>query len=742
MGRANYIRNPRFKTNATDGWDAGLKMRNEWGTDFIAYTGGDASVARVTTAPKQLPSGANAAARIRITGTSEDPRIIFWMSDAITYGPGVLGCAAKCLITRPYAIAPDPFGNFAIGILPFDADGDLISGSSVGIIGAVNRWLDVGEVTGSMPSETDHVRFAVSYQGTAAADLYITQAIIDEWANAEVRIPYADGDSAGWAWDGAAHNSVSRQTRYVPQGRRPFGSGFNLRVASPGGRGVDLSGSCESFSCSNDQEGGFDTATWEHKVDPRRYIEELAPLGDVIATYDGTTVFEGRITDVGKEVRGEAGGVRSVTARGYFDALKDDESFRRCYIDKDLSRWEDLQSSNRGGFDVMVGQEDFAGISVIESQKYEQNASARLVYRLLDGDPVTGESLSYFGLVIVDTITSSDWKLRLYSRPSPSASSLALLWTSTDPGTHTLAFSAGDLDPDATGTARCIVLQMIHTGSGSFSFIGYDPDNMPGAKVTGFTAKAAGISTLSIENVIADMVSPVTTAAQRSFPDATGMVVRQLVFDEPTTRLDAIRQVNEIVTWQWGFKPGGVFEYRKPWNPATVPDRSHYDLLWQSVAPSLSFDFGECYNRCVVRYVDRRGNPRSYTATATAAALGTLTRTKVIQAPGGVYDATDAQTVADAFLSEHGRPVASGRILLQGRVRLMDGRTRHCCHMLPGEYITLRDAPSEEERTMRITRVEISPYEQSATIEVGRKPARLDRLLARMDARAKWPKRR
>lgn len=142
-----------------------------------------------------------------------------------------------------------------------------------------------------------------------------------------------------------------------------------------------------------------------------------------------------------------------------------------------------------------------------------------------------------------------------------------------------------------------------------------------------------------------------------------------------------------------------------------------------------------------MRYSDRRGNPKTYTATATVPALGSLTRTAVIDAPEGVFDATNAQTVAEAYLADHGKPVVSGRIPLQGQVRLVDGRTRHACHMLPGEYVTLRDAPPEEERTLRITRVEIDPATQSATVEIGRNPSRLDRLLARMQAKARRRKR-
>lgn len=553
-----------------------------------------------------------------------------------------------------------------------------------------------------------------------------------------VLLPYGDGDTDGWVWDGTAHNSSSHQVRYVPQARRPFGAGVSLRVTSPGGRGVDLSQSCDGFSCSRDEWGGFDTATWEQKVDPRRYLEELAPLGDVLATFDGETIFEGRITDVGKEVRGEDGGVRRVTARGYFDALKDDEAFQRCYIDKDLTRWEDLPATNRGGFDVIAGQDDMAGVFAIESQKYEQNASARVVYRLLGGLATSGESLRYFGVTVVDTITDADWEVRLYSRATPAyANNLALLWTSTGTGTHNLTFNTADLDPGSTGTSRCLVLQVIHTGATVTSFVGYNPDNLPGAKLTAFTVKGSTVASASPENVIADLVADVTTAAQRSFPDATGLTVGQLVFDSPTTRLECIEQVNEMMRWQYGFKAGGVFEYRRPWPLAEIPDRSHYDLLWAEVAPSLSFDFSECYNRVVVRYSDKRGNQHTYTATATVAALGTLTRTASIEAPEGVFDATNAQTVAEAFLADHGKPVVSGRIPLTGLVRLIDGRERHCCHVAPGEYVSLRDAPPEEEHTLRITRVELDPGAQSSTIEIGRNPSRLDRLLARMQSKAR-----
>lgn len=719
MGRVNLVKNPRFHVNVTDGWTS---PPTNW------------TATRVTSVPGvDLPAGCTAALKIEIS-SSATLGSTWWTLD--------IPVAEGSWLATTYAyLGSGAAYDTSVQVYWPGADGG--GASLVSSSGFERLILDATDEATSCAAGNAKIGVYLNPSGTGdAVTLYLTGMQLEELPddidydeNPYLLPPYADGSSPGWVWDGTAHNSASHLISPVPKAGRPFASGFSLIATSPGGRTVDLSGVAEGFRCSGAEYGGFDTASWSQKTQYDLHYDELTPLGDVVARFDGETIFEGRITNVSKDMADNGECTRRVTARGYFDALKDDQAFIRCYVDQNLASWEDV-SDGRRGFGLVTGQDDMAGINVVEGQTYVQYASDKIVYRLLSGGAPSSDKIKAFTCTLVDSIYGYGWEVDLVSRSTPSGSNIAVFWSSTGQTTYNLSFNNADLDPSDTGNVRCIVLRIRYTDSSPFSFVGM-PSDPYGVKMTAYKVTSGTATTLAPEDIVADLVADHTTAGQRSFPDASGITVGQLTFSDPTTKLDAIEQVNSLLNWQYGFGPGGVFEYRQPWTAANAPDRNHYDLLWRDVSPSLTARFDDCYNRCVVRYSDRNGNPKTHTETTTSEALGALTRTASIVAPANVHGATDAEKVAEAFLVDHSEPVVTGNVPLTGSVRCIDGRERSALHAKPGDWVTFRDAPPEEERSHRIRRVELDVDRLTANVEVGREPYRLDRMMARMDMRVR-----
>jgi hypothetical protein len=385
---------------------------------------------------------------------------------------------------------------------------------------------------------------------------------------------------------------------------------------------------------------------------------------------------------------------------------------------------------------------DYTSMAAILQQDdipYIVSNSRRLVYRITGGVCIPGEYLTGGTITLEDTITGggSDWEVSLHLRGTPNGADHDH-WTSGSEGTHTVHIGVGeDLEP--TNTSRCIVLRVkCITAATDYKFTGLAADSPHyGARILKMDIRGSNAATMAPEDLIADLAADFTTAAQRNFPDDSGLLVGQMNFAEPTTRYECITTLNDLLRWQWGFGPGTVFTMRKPWTPANVPDRACYDLPYTLAAPSLTAPLDDCFNAVEVLYVDTKDRPKVYRHAGVSTALGDVTRRQSIQAPEGVHKAAGAAQTAEAYLADHLEPVPTGSVTVQGMVPLVNGKTRHALHIRPGEYMYFRDAPTEEERKVRITRVERTPDTQSSSLEFGRNPSRLDRLLARWDTGTK-----
>jgi len=87
------------------------------------------------------------------------------------------------------------------GIIPHrlmpDVDGEPADAENLSVVNIPNPRAHVNSVDGWSQDISDDTPLSVTHEGLGGA----AYALYD----------YNDGDSSGWAWDGDAHNSPSRQ---------------------------------------------------------------------------------------------------------------------------------------------------------------------------------------------------------------------------------------------------------------------------------------------------------------------------------------------------------------------------------------------------------------------------------------------------------------------------------------------------------------------------------------------------
>ena len=192
----NLVPNPRFHNNATDGWHGATDL---WG-------GGDNYCTRVTSVPwGDLPAGADAAGLCSTAGASisnveplPTPYIgVSMMPWAATFGaPGT--CEALIVL-----FMLDASNNYLDGVplvtysTPFSGDEWHVVGGSVLLPALEPYWPDYRRVC---------MYVWCHAVGDSSTPGYVTQLGLgcDGFGAG-----YGDGDSPGWHWLGASHNSPS-----------------------------------------------------------------------------------------------------------------------------------------------------------------------------------------------------------------------------------------------------------------------------------------------------------------------------------------------------------------------------------------------------------------------------------------------------------------------------------------------------------------------------------------------------
>lgn len=195
----NLVPNPRFHLSAVDAWY------------FSSYV---FDVTRVTEPPVALPPGADACAKLHWKVLNQTS----WLSDRMPWPAGKHECYVASMFYTPTVMQTVPGGDPSwIGVphaVFYDMEGNYGAGARTasgwvpGYDPTMSEFLLAWSIT-AVPSYLDDgraldVRAGFQARMYAGQDVYQTLAI----ASPE-QMAYADGDTDGWWWAGAPHNSVS-----------------------------------------------------------------------------------------------------------------------------------------------------------------------------------------------------------------------------------------------------------------------------------------------------------------------------------------------------------------------------------------------------------------------------------------------------------------------------------------------------------------------------------------------------
>ena len=240
----------------------------------------------------------------------------------------------------------------------------------------------------------------------------------------------------------------------------------------------------------------------------------------------------------------------------------------------------------------------------------------------------------------------------------------------------------------------------------------------------------------------------VTSAAMRAvgapsekldIPGDTGDVVAsQLNYPQATTWADIISNLDALLDWEYGFRENGTFYYEDP-AAIAADQRCIYQIPNAKATASLAVSMDDVCNGVEVTWTHADGvTPGSVLVTRQSPYLPDgLERIHHVDAPSEATYA-DALALANAYLDEHIKPQVTGSLpLTVAQVQDGNGAWHDVMTIREGEYCRLVDAPPEEQDygLLLISRVTIDHDNMQVTLEVGMNRKRLDRLLARLDAK-------
>jgi hypothetical protein len=180
--RRNLVVNPELAVNITDGWALNNCTRDA--SPPVALP--DGCAAAIHFAPPDASDRGNAS----VYFTLDPATRLYWVSFYL-YRPGGYR-------TRVYAGVYTPTGEIGIDIYD-GAEDDA---------GFVRRYQGI-----AVPDDATDVLFSIfSYDNAVGRDSWLTGFMIEpDYTDSDDPGDFADGDTAGWEWDGEAHNSASRE---------------------------------------------------------------------------------------------------------------------------------------------------------------------------------------------------------------------------------------------------------------------------------------------------------------------------------------------------------------------------------------------------------------------------------------------------------------------------------------------------------------------------------------------------
>ena len=441
----------------------------------------------------------------------------------------------------------------------------------------------------------------------------------------------------------------------------------------------------------------------------------------------GKVAWEGRVVQLPRE-HGDQYSIQ-VGCVGWSSHLTDDPSFTEVYVDRDLSHWGPASVARRlalsGSFSLADPEVTPDATTQAPSLKtgFKDTwllATKPLAEAFLDlGPGITLGSVYYAWKKDANVINADanwNWYVGGSDTDTLSAFDLTANLRAAGPGT-------GTYTPSTTGRRFAFIQHYYNTGPagnantdyglywtclavyGSHGLTKQGTEDATNAK--GFYA--SDIIRHAVSNAAPLLSAELSTAGGKI--DATGFVIPQAEFRDPTTAKDVIEKVNAYHLWEWFVWENRVFHYRAP-----DPSRLCWEArLSEGARLNLEGDQADdIYNGVVVSYTAPDGSKKSVGPVgsgcdSTDSALQDTTATNPVNAHGiprrwAKLDITPVTTLAGAtqlgtvWLAEHAAPQRRGTLTLTGTCRHPTAGDVPGWNVRAGDYIRIADHPADVPR--------------------------------------------
>lgn len=566
---------------------------------------------------------------------------------------------------------------------------------------------------------------------------------------------------------------------------------IQLVITDPvSGTVYNLTEEATNITYSTAQYVGYSSLNFSVSRDKNIEYEDIE-YGNLVRVYYGGNqiVWSGRIEDPGRITTGH-GITFTVSCYGMMNKLKDDECFKRIFLDEDIGQWQwNEETDEKGIFEYKIidggntGNVNKVVLKTRVDYLYDTDDYCDMYYWIFDGtynknDPNDSSAqtekiwrMEFDYDVWLAGNTNNAWRASIRvidgnpANMGVTGGSQAREWVSTAGGGNE-SFSGNDAYEVFAGVTG-IVLRLRKYGGvnnespgarnvcklslSNIKLFGVDPANLSGTtEVKQITARSIVNNVVSNDSTVKkcygffDEDHIVMDGLDDTNVDTTDIVDETFSFRDYTTRASVLDDLNAGMGWDYGVYDDDVFYYNDPNLHKTGEDL----YIVSSKDPNIiRYEIKDSYDECcvevIVRYMSKkRGVQKEKLVDITDLSdLGiddsmvsqlSIRKRKVLDLGDTRISSSLAQKIGKTYLTEHYEPQPSGQITASGYITNGFGVPVPIHNVRSGQFLVCRDIQHDRQKDMKIVSTTVNLDDNSISIELGRGPDKIEKLIGRL----------